>query len=509
MSNKTAFLNLEQPQNGEYVDTWEIPVNNNSAAIDAWSFAINNEVQDARGSKTSLALFLAVGHDGAGNLLPTPEMIDSRNSAVYGSRDVDGTYDLKTRADKADWEVFDARESKASLKANLAAHHPESSHMIINGGKDPNGYPSWAGFTDDEVVVGAATTLDLLIDGYRCHVRTSENVVLSGAAGTRYVYAQYQPDGVAVVDKSGDTDGITSNDDVPEARIFTDGGITDFQAAGVQAGDILKILNTAEEGEYVVEQVGYQASGEPSVNYTRLLITGLFPVGGLSGISYQVVDPLAVTLGFDTVEPTDADKMVIVEADVVEGPVTVTAVRPRHFKNTFVGDWRAVELIPVTSPDFEEIWNHNMGSDILDVSVQVSSANDGSQPVEELSLADLNTSFTLSKTQDDLATAIGSLGLTGSVDADNGTLALSAGDQVLSGTVSADNGNLSVTGAPVLSGDIVYELAASVVLTRSAKVKWSRNKIWVKNSVSEKFYKDYAGTEKTDGFIRVIIRKRG
>ena len=512
MSNKTAFLNLEQPQNGEYVDNWEIPVNNNSAIIDAWTLAVDNEITDARGSKTSLALFLAVGHDGAGNLLPTPEMTNSRNSPVYGSRDVDGTYDLKKRADKGDWESFDAREAKTSLKANLAAHHAESANMILDGGKDPNGYPTWAAFATDVVTVTVPPTLELLIAGYRCHVRDLLPITLTGGTGTNYIYAQYQPDGVAVVDKSGGTDGVTSNDDVPEARIFTDGGLTDFQVAGVQAGDILKILNTDEIGEYVIEQVGYQSSGEPSVDYTKLLITGLFPVGGLAGISYQVVDPLAVTLGFETVENTDADKMVIVEADIVEsgGNVTVTAVRPRHYKNTFIGDWRTVADVGST-PTFEEIWNHNFGSDMIDVSVQVSSANNGSQPVEELSLADLTAEITLARTQDDLAATVGTLGLTGVVEADNGTLALTPNTgPILSGVVAADNGTLDISGNPSLTGDIVYELTqASVVLTRSAKAKWSRNQIWVKNSVSGKFYKDYAGTEKTDGFIRVIIRKRG
>lgn len=508
MSNKTAFLELEQPQNGEYVDNWEIPVNDNSAKIDAWAETTDNEIKEARGSKTSLSEFLSVGHDSAGNLLPTPEMVNSRNSPVYGSRDAEGSYNLKKRCDKGDWEVLHAREAQVDLKSNLALHHVETVNTIINGGKDSNGYPTWAAYATDVFTAQIPPQLDLLIAGHRCHLRATTPITLAGGTGTVYVYAQYQPNGTAVVDKSGDTDGTTSNDDVPEARIFSDGGITDFQAVGVQPGDLLNILNTDDAGTYVVEEVGYQASGEPSVDYTKLKITGTFPAGGLTGIGYTIVDPLGVTLGYDTVEPTDADKLVISEASLDEGPpVTITAVRPRHFKNTFVGEWRAVDVSG--TPTFEEIWNHNLGTDLLDVAVQVSSANDGSQPVEELSLADLNASFSLNRTQDDLAGTLGTIGLTGVINRDN-TLSLGGtGTQTLEGDVTVDNGTLAVDGVPGLTGDIVYELSASVVLTRSAKVKWSRNQIWVKNSVSGKFYKDYAGTEKTGGFIRVIIRKRG
>ena len=515
MANKTSFLELLQPQNGEYVDNWEVPVNDNSAKIDSWASNIDNEITEARGSKTSLLAFLTVGHDTAGNLRPTPEVEDSRNSPVYDNRDADGLFVLKQRLDAGDWESFYARESEGSIKDNFSAHHVEDGYQIINGGKNSNGYPTWLGFAVATVSVAVPPALDLLINGHRCHIRANTDVTITGATGIKYLYAQYQPNGVAVVDKSGDTDGATSNDDVPEPRIFSDGGITDFQVAGVQAGDILEILNTDDAGKYVVKEVGYQGSGDPSPDYTKLEIQGVFPVGGLSGIEYTISDPYAVTLDYDSAEPTDADKMTLAEIDFDEGPPeAVTAVRPRHFKKTFVGEWRAIDVSG--TPTFEEIWNHRLGTDLLDVSVQVSSADDGSQPVEELSLADLSTSFTLTKTQDDLAVSSGTLGLTGDPAITN-TLALNplgpgdggGGDQDLTGDVTTDIGTLDISGNPALSGDIVYELAASVVLTRSAKVKWTKNSIWVKNSVSGKFYKDYAGTEQTEGFIRVIIRKRG
>lgn len=515
MANKTAFLELEQPQNGEYVDNWEIPVNDNSAKIDAWSEAIDTEITEARGNKTSLALFLAVGHDTSGNLLPTPEMENARNSPVYDNRDADGLFVLKKRIDQGDWESFYAREGQDSIKNNFSSHHIEDGYLIEDGGKNANGYPTWLAYAVATATVTVPPSLELLIAGHKCHIRTSTDVVITGATGLKYLYAQYQPDGVVIVDKSGDTDGATSNDDVPEARIFSDGGITDYQVAGVQAGDILEILNTDEAGKYVVKEVGYQGSGDPSPDYTKLVIYGIFPVGGLAGISYNIYDPQAASLGYDTAEPTDEDKLTIAEVDFDEGPPeAITAVRPRHFKKTFIGEWRSVDVSG--TPTFEEIWNHEMGTDLLDVSVQVSSADDGSQPVEELSLADLNASFVLSKTQDDLAVSSGTLGLSGDPEITN-TLALNplgpgdggGGDQDLTGDVTTDIGTLAISGDPALTGDIIYDLAASVVLTRSAKVKWNKNKVWVKNSVSGKFYKDYAGTEQTDGFIRVIIRKRG
>lgn len=515
MANKTAFLELTQPQNGEYVDNWEVPVNDNSAVIDAWASSIDNEITEARGSKTSLLEFLTIGHDTAGNLRPAPEVENSRNSPIYDNRDVDGLYVLKQRLDAGDWESFHARESQESIRDNFSAHHIDDGYQIIDGGKNSNGYPTWLGFAVATASVTVPPALTLLINGRRCHVRSNTDIVITGSTGIKYLYAQYQPNGVEVVDKSGDTDGATSNDDVPEPRIFSDGGITNFQTAGVQAGDILEILNTDDAGKYVVKEVGYQGSGDPSPDYTKLEITGIFPVGGLSGISYKIYDPRAVALGYDTEESADADKMTLAEVDFDEGPPeAITAVRPRHFKKTFVGEWRSVNVS--STPTFEEIWNHRLGTDLLDVAVQVSSADDGSQPVEELSLADLSASFTLTKSQDDLAVSSGTLGLSGDPEITS-TLALNplgpgdggGGDQDLTGDVATDIGTLEITGNPSLTGDIVYDLAASVVLTRSAKVKWTKNSVWVKNSVSGKFYKDYAGTEQTEGFIRVIIRKRG
>jgi hypothetical protein len=507
MANKTSFLELVQPQNGEYVDNWEIPVNDNSAKVDLWAKGINDEIQTARGSKTTLSEYLSVGHDASGNLLPTPEMGNARNSPVYDNRDAEGLYVLKQRLDAGDWESFYGREGASGIKDNFAAHHIEGPYLIEDGGKDSNGYPTWLGFAVATTTVTVPPTLKLLIGGHRCHIRSNTSLLIEGATGTKYLHAQYQPEGVAVVDKSTDFDGITSNDDIPEARIFSDGGITDYQVEGVQVGDILEILNTDDAGKYIVKEVGYQGSGDPAPDYTKLVVTGIFPTGGLTGIQYRILDPMAVTLGYGTSETTDADKLTIAELDFNEGPpANITAVRPRHFKKTFVGEWRPVDV--GSAPSFEEIWDHKLGTDLLDVSVQVSSANDGSQPVEELSLADLSASFTLSKTQDDLAVNVGTLGLTGSIDREN-TLDLTTGDQSITGDVTVNNGDLDISGNPALTGDIIYELAASVVLTRSAKVKWTKNRIWVKNSVSGKFYKDYAGTEKTTGFIRVIIRKRG
>jgi hypothetical protein len=46
-------------------------------------------------------------------------------------------------------------------------------------------------------------------------------------------------------------------------------------------------------------------------------------------------------------------------------------------------------------------------------------------------------------------------------------------------------------------------------MERSVLVKWNKNYIWVKNAVLGKFFKDYSGSAKQTGYIRVVVRKRG
>jgi len=476
MASKTSFLQLELPLNGELTDIWDGPLNTNFTKIDAYLADVDTEISEARFSKTSLAEFLAVSHNADGTLKPTGEVAAARSSVVYGDSDLSGDFDLEKRLNLGDREVFDAREGYPSLRASMASRFDT---RILSGAKDANGYPTWMGFTGATIQInGSVVPLMMLIDGYRARVRKLSSLSISGGAGVKYIYALFQSSGVVNVDGDSSTpppsaaNGAIGADTNDKLTLFGDATM-DFTTEDVQAGDILEVLGgSANAGQYVVRQLS--PGGDPA----KLQIVGVFPGPTAGGLNYNVIDPLAVTFGFDTVETPAVGKIYLGEADF-DGS-SVTAVRPRHFGNTFVGEWRAVD-VSGGSPTFEEVFNHRLGSDVLDVAVQVSQANDGSQPIEQLSMGTVGSDLSLNFTN---------------------TLSFAPG------TFNPGSSGATYDPLPSLTGTVASSLSGSPYADRSALAKWNKNQFFVKNPRSGLFYKDYTGAVRQTGFIRVVIQKR-
>lgn len=491
MSNTTNYLSLVLPGKGEYVDTWHEPVNANMEKIDVWAEAFGQEMIDARGSESSLQARLDVATNPDGSLKPTASEAEASSSQVYGYLNPDTTdFSLNDRIEAGDQESFVGREGQATLRA-AAAFRSQIPTQILSGSKDSNGYPSWMGFTANKIQVdGATNLLYLMIDGYLSRVRTLKEITVSGGSGTKYGYASFEAGGLVVIDgdnSPGSGNGTISTNVDNKAVYFND-ATKDFTTEDVQPGDVLELLDSTSIGKYIVKTVA------PGGILSRLEIVGLFPTSGISGINYTVTDPLAVTLGFDTTETPATGKIYLGEADF-DG-VAVTAVRSRHFKDTFIGEWRAIDVS--STPTFEEIYLHKLGSFDLDFSIQVSQANDGSAPVEEL----------------DLATLTSTLGVT----VGNGTLAVSL-NNTLSYTPAIFNpgttdatytpGALTGTITAGLTGSVTGSLTGDVTMDRAVRVKWDKNRIYVKNVANGVFYTDYDATVQQTGFIRVVVRKRG
>jgi len=494
MADQTSYLKLLLPGLGEYVDAWWDPLNENFSKIDTWSEEFGQEILDARFSQGSLKLFLEVAHNSDGTLKATGEVINARNSPVYGFQDLTPEdFTLGERINEGDWEAWRAREGQATLRDAQAFRMPGIKNQIFEGSSDGNGYPAWMGFTANKVQVdGSVETLWMTIDGKLCRVRTLKELTLSGAAGVKYIYASFQAAGVITVDGDSTTPppaspaGTVSNDVNGDAVYFTD-ATKDFTAEDVQPGDLLDLLDTSALGKYLISAVA------PGAVVDRLQITGIFPVTGLSSINYTLSDPLAVTLGFDTTETPAGGKFYIGEADY-DGSA-VTAVRPRHFGDTFVGEWRAID---VTSPTtFEEIFNHKLGSDLLDISIQASQNNDGSTHVEELALGTLTSTLAVGLTN--------TLGVSISNSLAYNAAIFNPGTSDASYTPGSLTG--TVTGS--LTGSLSAALSGTVTPDSSVAIKWDKNRVWVKNLVAGKFYRDYGGTARTSGFLRVVVRKRG
>lgn len=480
MASRSAFLQLVVPLNGEFEDTWDSPVNENWGRIDTWASGVAQEISQARFNKASLRDFLEVAHNADGTLKPTAEVNESRSSVSYGDEDEDANdLSLAGRLDLGDREVLLARGGQPSLREGLA-FRSHLKNQIIDGAKDSNGYPTWMGFTGTIVRIdGSVTPLWLMADGHMMRTRVQEEVNLSGeSAGTKYIYAQYQPDGVVRVDGDSSTappaapSGITGNDGTKD-RQFTDNTVN-FTAQDVQVGDILEILGSnLNSKEYRIKEIA------PGGNVNALIVYGFFPGGTIASLDYVVKDMLSPTYGFDTVMTPAPGKVYIGEA-TFDG-TSVTSVRALNFKDVYVSEWRAID-VSGGSPTFEEIFNHNLMSTELEFVVQVSQANDGSQPIELMSLATLQST----------------LGVT-----INNTLSFNAGS-FNPGTTDATYSPL-----PALTGGVSGSLSGAVVNDSSVMAKFSRTQLFVKNAISGRFYRDYDNTQRQTGFIRVIVRKRG
>lgn len=520
MANYSNFLSLTLPGAGEYRDAWWEPTNRNFSAIDKWAMAIDQEIVDARFSMGSLAEFLAVGHEDTGSLKATDEAKAARNSPVFGYNSTTlEISELKPRLDNTDWEIWRAREGQLDLRAAHAFRSLGLKTLVISGSKNtsgPDGYPDWltlqgsAPAGPDAVISGLTTNLWLLIDGKLGRVRTNKTLNFAGQVdGTYYIYAQFLEDDdvrKAIVDGDGASKdpvepglGMVSGDANNQYIYFND--LTrDFVLEGVKPGDILKVTDTDDAGLYIIKQV---TTGLNS----QLEIYGSFPVpAGLSGVSYLIIDPLSVDLGFEATEDSsDLTKIYIGEVTLASGS---SSYKTRHFGDTFIGQWQPINVAEgsgITQIDFY----HGLNSEYLDISVQACSTIGGY--IEELGMTSITYSgFDLALNLASLeAVKSGTVGYSVAPSLTPGYLTPSA-PQALTNPV-LNPGGISDTISVAIAGqdEATGSLTGDLWTNNAVKVKWDKNNIYVKNAVAGKFFKNFEDSVITSGYIRVIVRRRG
>lgn len=504
MASRTDFLKLILPGRGEYVDTWDEPFNEDMQKIENFSASVNQELSEARKNFTTLGEFLSTAHYNDGTLKPTAEVARARNSYIYGNKNADGEANtLSQHHEYMDKEIWRAREGIDTLRSAFARRQLPFSNMILSGSKDGDGYPTWLSFADKVATIrGDLEPLYLMVDGKICRIRTSSDIDMASASDDTwyYLYAEFQETGVIRVDGNtessppDDPSGITSHNLDSEAKLFSDVAHPDWTIEDVMEGDVLTLTDSQDKGEYIIKDAG---TSDP----TKLEIIGLFPVGGVSSINYEIRDPLAVTLGYAAVKTEVEGRIYIGEAYLTSG--AISEVRPYHFRDIFVGEWRKVD-VSGSPGTFTEIYEHNLGTDIVDVIVQASpmiSTPDGSEPIEQLCFTAIrgfnDSGFGVSVANALTVAVTNTLEFTQGEFTPNDSNATHAPDS-LGGDVTASLGG-TITAAP--SGEIQP--------SRSVLMKWDRKKLWVKNLVPQLFYRDYEGAEIRTGHIRVIISKRG
>jgi len=523
MANTSPFFDLILPGKGEYRDAWWDPINSNFLAIDTWSQGIELELVAARFNMSSLSEFLAVGHETTGELKPTPEVLAAQISPVYGYQTPEpADFDLGARISQVEWETWYSREGQDNLRGLHAFRAGGIKNQVLEGAADLNGYPAWTSQAGKIATIdGRTTNLWLSIDGKLGRVRYKHDIDFTGKTAVTYqLYATHLADldvGKIVVDGGTPAPTISTGFDVNSKPVYLSDTTKDFTTLDVKVGDLLVLEDTPDKGSYVVKTIA------PGGTVTQLEIWGQFPVGGYSSITYKIYDPLRLSFGVDENRdsPVPAGKFYIGEVDYDTSAVTDT--RPIHFRDTYISEWRAIDV--GTDPLFTEPFDHRLDSDTLDISVQVSQMDDGTTPIEELSLTTVTSSSTLSLSKGNLAVL-----LSNTYSFNQGTLpqftqgaftgggatppATHAPDQLNPGTLPTLSGTVALTtqGGTDYSGISGAPTAAfteNVYTDSSVKVKWTKSQLWVKNAVSGKFYKDYDGTARKTGFLRVIVRKRG
>jgi len=497
MPTTTPNLTLTLPGFGEYTDKWYVPVNSNFSKLDVWAGAVELEITNARFTKASLKEFLEVAHNSDGTLLPTQETIDTRNSYLYGFEYTPYTVAGQTRL--RDKETWAARVGTSSMRDALAYRHKMTGpSMILDGLKDPDGYPIYAVPSGAKVaVLGDTDPVIYMIDGQICKTRIEANVDLTGqGAGTYYIYATYQADGVVTV--TGTVGAAGGDGNLPPNLCIHQDITKDYTALDVVVGDVLRYTSPGVlQGDYLIQTIA------PGSAVDQLKVHHLFPqVGG--SLTYEIRDPLAVTYGFDAAETPADGKIYIAEADF--NGTNVTAVRPRHFKDTFIGSWHSVDVTSVST--FEEIWTHNLGSTALDVTVQAKSLVNPDD-VEELDICRINNTLGVTTTAGSLAATAGSLAATTISTTLTTAVNTPPPTDVHTHNFTVTPTATTISGVPTLTGSPSSSLTGAVTPYSAVAVKYTKNQVWVKNVVASAFFRDYGGSNRQQGYIRVIITKKG
>jgi len=473
MATKTDFLNLVLPANNEYNNNWDTVLNENFRKIDLAIEEVTNEVQEARGSKTTVAEFLSIGHFSDGSLRPTQEVMDARNSFMFGDDDGAGTdYFLKERLQNSDKEIYTAREGLSSLSAGIARKSRDFDYpdMVVNGAKTALLQPNFMTGSGTEFQLnGTPTEIEFNIDGYYMRLRTDETVAVTGADGTRYLYAQKPATPIVVLSRVTQQAGSTTTNPLNsnKVQLLQDTGV-DFTVEDIKVGDILEIINTINAGQYLVAEIA------PAGNVNQIKVVGRF-ASVITNINYKISDPLKPVFGVDTTISAVSGKCYIGQGEYVSGALTTTITYA--FKGKYESSYEAINVSSL--PTFEKIFDHNLGYIPKKIFVYATQANDDSLPVEPLSIAGVGHDL---------------------------VVAMSNTQSHTPGVFNAGTTDATFTGG-ALVGDVTGALSGNVFATRSVMIKVTKTKVYVKNVRNNYFYRDYDGSDQQAGYLKVVCEK--
>lgn len=462
MASKTTNLGLIKPAKGEYFNSWNVPVNANFDKIDQAVGDLQTEVQDARGTQASLSDRLDNGLNADGTLKPTTEIVKARSSKVYGSDDVNGDFDVDTRIEQADREIWDARAQLSSLRSGMAwMEDGNVNNSMISGPTNP------LTFSGAVVTLNAGVTaVESNINGYRQVARVNKSVTISGAPGTYYLSLDRQPSGEVYF--TGIAGSGTTSTFIPTGKLCKfSASATNFVTTGVKPGDILEItgpLGNPNKGQYIVHSTNVEDGVNLATNEIRVI--GEF-VSASTALDYQIINAITPALNFTgsahAKKFAKASGKIYIGRCVFDG-TNVTSLVNYALKGIYA-DFTSVTL---SLGNFSSTVAHNLGFIPSKIEIYASQANDFSQPLEPLSIAEMST---------------------GASSITTGSASLSpATPQVITYTPPA------LTYTPP-------------TLMRSVIVRFTDTTIEIKNATNGVFYKDFSGSTQTSGYLYIVAER--
>lgn len=481
MATKTNFLELELPANNEFNNTWDLPVNRNMIKIDETIEDLSNELQAARFSKTTLAEFLTVAHFSDGTLKPSDESVDGRNSPVYGSDAGGNDFLLKDRLDRDEYEQYYAREGEDTLLLNMTRRLADNHYVdkVLSGPKTNLGQPNFLSVSGAEFLLnGDPEEIVLNIGGYLMKILGDLSVAASGSDGTKYLVAKKPATDFVHYDKSTQQVGITTQNSLnnDKIQVLQDTGV-DFGALSVRAGMQLNILNTQNAGSYIIAGVAHDGNAD------QLLIIGDFKTA-IASINYTITDPLRPEFSVESSYTPQDGWCYIGEGEFNSG--SLTSSKSYAFKGKYESIFEPVDVSSVATQEI--VLNHNLGYVPTEVSIFASKTNDGSDPVEPMSFAQVGNDL--------------------GVDVNN-TLVYTPGIFTAgvfdAGTTDAEYTPGSfIEGA--LDGDVTATISGSVYSKRSVKIKMTRTQIFITNVRDNHLFTDYDGTDFDVGYLKAVCK---
>ncbi len=371
MATKTPNLGLIKPGQGEYENNWDVPLNKNADLIDGFLSDVISEVQGARGTKATLTQRIDVALNADGTFRDFPEIVEARNSPIYGTVSGVDAATLGSRIESSEFELFYARQGASSLVGGIASTGGDTATDCVVSA--PTGFLTFTG--SSLKLDGSMQPIVLNINGYRQIIRRLASVSVSGIAGTQYVYVSKTSAGQTYLDRSaaGQNNGGIGTDTTTGRLCKLTDTSQDFISSGVAAGDVLEITTASSinAGRYIVESV---------TSANTLLIKGAFSTTQLN-LGYKLTDPLAPSVSVTT--EAHAKRFAPMSGKICVGRVVFDGTNIIDAITYPVGA-KFEQTLPITlaSGTFSQTVAHKIGYIPSKISVYASQTSDFSLPLE-------------------------------------------------------------------------------------------------------------------------------